>query len=62
MSEKKDVQEQVADRVSLLSHIVAKERARGATGSRNGEFLLIFGALQDLYKRIEHVSSGGRPC
>ena len=48
----KSLKEQVDNRVKLLRHIVISEMARGGGISMNGEMLLVFEALQELYEKL----------
>ncbi len=47
----KNLQKEIDERVKLLSYIVTCEMARGGGKPMNGEMLLIFEALQDLYEK-----------
>jgi len=56
----KDLKKEVDDRVALLSHIVANDMARGGGKPMNGEMLLVFESLQELFGRLDKLERPGK--
>lgn len=54
------LKKEVDTMVALLSHVVSCDRARGGGKSINGEMLLVFESLHELFGRVNKLEKPGK--